>query len=185
MSKHQIQPGCGEWADWRGTRRPNLSHESRLSGADEDSEKPFPSSTDYEQDWQPYPVDTLLKELTIHDIKNAIPQNLKIATYCLYTCLCYAQPQKIPTIAEVAAVLIFPTMPRQKASPVYCGIIALPLRALAVIKTRTPRPWNWCWSSFGSAGLCNLAILIHFGISPDNPCGVFVVQLLIVANATT
>ena len=31
MSKHQIQPGYGEWVAWRGTGRPNLSPETKFS----------------------------------------------------------------------------------------------------------------------------------------------------------
>ena len=32
VSKHRIQHGCGEWAGWRGTGRPNLSRETKLPG---------------------------------------------------------------------------------------------------------------------------------------------------------
>ena len=38
VSKHQIQPGCGEWAGWRGTGQPNLTRETKLSGANGDRE---------------------------------------------------------------------------------------------------------------------------------------------------
>ena len=39
VSKHQIQPGCGKSVSWRGTRRPNLSHEKiNFSSVDEDRE---------------------------------------------------------------------------------------------------------------------------------------------------
>ena len=38
MSKHQIQPVCGEWAGWRGTGRSNPSLEAKFSGANGDSE---------------------------------------------------------------------------------------------------------------------------------------------------
>ena len=39
VSKHRIQTECcGEWASWRGTRRPNPSREAKLSCADEDRE---------------------------------------------------------------------------------------------------------------------------------------------------
>ena len=37
--------------------RPNLSRETRFSGAYEDRKKRLPCSADHEQDWQPYPVD--------------------------------------------------------------------------------------------------------------------------------
>ena len=33
VSKHQIQPECGELAGWRGKGRPNLSGEIKFSGA--------------------------------------------------------------------------------------------------------------------------------------------------------
>ena len=32
-SKDQFQPECGEWTGWRGTGRPNLFRETKLSGA--------------------------------------------------------------------------------------------------------------------------------------------------------
>ena len=38
ISKHQIQPGCGERAGWRGTGRPNLTRDTKLSGANGDRE---------------------------------------------------------------------------------------------------------------------------------------------------
>ena len=38
VSKHQIQPGCGERAGSRGTGRPNLTRETKLSGANGDRE---------------------------------------------------------------------------------------------------------------------------------------------------
>ena len=38
--------------------RPNLSRETKFSGADGDEEIIPPDSADDEQDWQPYPVDT-------------------------------------------------------------------------------------------------------------------------------
>ena len=38
MSKHQIQPECGEWADLRGTRWRNLSSQNEFSGANGDRE---------------------------------------------------------------------------------------------------------------------------------------------------
>jgi len=59
VSKHQIQPGCGERVDWRGTGRPNLTRETKLSGGNNDRENSvfFPCSADNKQDWQSYPVD--------------------------------------------------------------------------------------------------------------------------------
>ena len=38
MSKHQVQSGCGEEADWCGTGRPSPSRETKLSGANGDSD---------------------------------------------------------------------------------------------------------------------------------------------------
>ena len=38
MSKHQVQPEYGERAGWRGTGRPNLSRETKFSGANGDRE---------------------------------------------------------------------------------------------------------------------------------------------------
>ena len=46
VSKHQIQPECGERAGLRGTGRPNLSYETRGQGHIN-----FPCSADHEQDW--------------------------------------------------------------------------------------------------------------------------------------
>ena len=57
VSKHQIQPGCGEWAGWGWTGPPNLTRETKLSGAKGDRKFRFPCSADHEQDWQTYPVD--------------------------------------------------------------------------------------------------------------------------------
>ena len=37
-SKHQIQPECGECAGCRGTGRPNMSRETKFSGANGDRE---------------------------------------------------------------------------------------------------------------------------------------------------
>ena len=56
VSMHQIQPGCGEWAGWRGTGRPNLTRETKLSGERGQRKFRFPLSADHEQDWQTYPV---------------------------------------------------------------------------------------------------------------------------------
>ena len=58
MSKHHIQPECGEYAGWRGAGRPNPSREAKFSGAngDRDIYIYFPCSADHGQDWQPYPV---------------------------------------------------------------------------------------------------------------------------------
>ena len=56
VSKHQIQPERGEWAGWHETGRPNLSHETNLSGAN-GSKEIFPCSADHGQDWQAHPVD--------------------------------------------------------------------------------------------------------------------------------
>ena len=60
MSKYQIQPECGERAGWRGTGRPNLSRETKFSGANEDKEIPgmyFPCLADHERGWPPSTVD--------------------------------------------------------------------------------------------------------------------------------
>ena len=38
VSKHQIQPECGERAGWRGTSRPNPSRETKFPGANGDRE---------------------------------------------------------------------------------------------------------------------------------------------------
>ena len=38
VSKHQIQPGCGDWAGWRGTGQANIARETKLSGANGDRE---------------------------------------------------------------------------------------------------------------------------------------------------
>ena len=54
VSKHQIQPEWGEWADWHETGRPNLSHELKSSGVNGNKEI-FPCSADHGQDWQAYP----------------------------------------------------------------------------------------------------------------------------------
>ena len=55
VRKHQIQQGYGERAHLRGTGRPNLSRETKFSGANGARENfSFPCSADHEQDWQPY-----------------------------------------------------------------------------------------------------------------------------------
>ena len=54
VSKHQIQPECGEWAGWHETGQPNLSHETKSSGVHGNKEI-FPCSADHGQDWQAYP----------------------------------------------------------------------------------------------------------------------------------
>ena len=36
MSKHHIQPECGEYAGWRGAGRPNPSREAKFSGTNGD-----------------------------------------------------------------------------------------------------------------------------------------------------
>ena len=41
VSKHQVQPECGELAGWRKTRRPNPSRETKFSGANGDREISF------------------------------------------------------------------------------------------------------------------------------------------------
>ena len=46
VSKHQIQPECGEWAGWHETGRPNLSRETEFSGVNGDKEI-FPWSADH------------------------------------------------------------------------------------------------------------------------------------------
>ena len=58
MSKHQIQPECGEWAAGLGTRRPNLSRETKVLGANGDWKKThiYSCLADHEQDWRLYPV---------------------------------------------------------------------------------------------------------------------------------
>ena len=67
LSKHRIQPYCGERAGRRGTGRPNLSREPKFSGANGDRENNiFPCLTDHEQDWQPYPVGTYSVESADH-----------------------------------------------------------------------------------------------------------------------
>ena len=38
VSKHQIQPECGEWAGWHGTGRLSPSRETKISGANGDRE---------------------------------------------------------------------------------------------------------------------------------------------------
>ena len=59
VSKHQIQPECGEWTGRRGTGRRTVSCETQFSCANGDREIfIFPCSADDEQDWQPYPVDS-------------------------------------------------------------------------------------------------------------------------------
>ena len=48
VSKHQIQPGCGEGTGGRGTGRPNPSRETKFSGANGDREMfifPFQPTT--------------------------------------------------------------------------------------------------------------------------------------------
>ena len=40
-SRHQIQPECGERADWRGTGLPNLFRETEFSGANGNREIPI------------------------------------------------------------------------------------------------------------------------------------------------
>ena len=39
VSKHQIQPECGEYAGWHETGRPNLSHETKFSGVNGNKKK--------------------------------------------------------------------------------------------------------------------------------------------------
>ena len=77
VSKHQIQPECGdEQADagrdgWTRLARPNSRARTGTG------EYYFPCSADHEQDWQPYPVDPYSAiEMTIHTY---------IQTYILYT----------------------------------------------------------------------------------------------------
>ena len=46
---------------------PNLSRETKFSGANGDGRKnSFPCSADHEQDWQPYPVDSDYAESADH-----------------------------------------------------------------------------------------------------------------------
>ena len=60
VSKHQIQPECGERAGYRGTGLPNLSRETISREEREQGKVHFLFSADGEQDWQPYPVDSYL-----------------------------------------------------------------------------------------------------------------------------
>ena len=57
---HQIQPEYGDEQADEGTGRPNLSRETKFSGANVRGQENviFPCSADHEQDWQPYPVDS-------------------------------------------------------------------------------------------------------------------------------
>ena len=51
MSKHQIQPECGECAGGRGKGQPNPSRETKFSGANGGRENiHFPCAADHEQD---------------------------------------------------------------------------------------------------------------------------------------
>ena len=56
VSKHQIQPECGEWAGWHETGRPNLSRETEFSGVNGDKEN-FPWSADHVNRIGNLPVD--------------------------------------------------------------------------------------------------------------------------------
>ena len=56
VSKHQIQPECGEWAGWHETGRPNLSRETKFSGVNGDKEM-FSWSADHVNRIGNLPVD--------------------------------------------------------------------------------------------------------------------------------
>ena len=59
VSKHHIQPECGEWAGWRGTVRLNPSCEAKFSGANEDRENViFHVHTTTSRIGNLYPVDS-------------------------------------------------------------------------------------------------------------------------------
>ena len=72
VSKHKIQPGCGEWAGWRGARQPSMSRETKFSGASGDRE-----IADREKDWQqPYPVDPFSATSNAHTCIQPLMENL-------------------------------------------------------------------------------------------------------------
>ena len=74
VSKHYIQAKCGECAGWRKMRRPNLSRQTKFSGANGEREKCiFLSSAKNEQDWQPYPVDPYYAESADHAYPDRTP----------------------------------------------------------------------------------------------------------------
>ena len=56
VSKHQIQPECGEWAGRHETGRPNRSRKTKFSGVNGDKEI-FPCSADHVNRIGSLPVD--------------------------------------------------------------------------------------------------------------------------------
>ena len=70
VSKHQIQPECGEFSRLKrdGTAEP-VSRDQILRRERGQGNIHFPCPADHEQDWQPYPVDSysvLCDVITIH-----------------------------------------------------------------------------------------------------------------------
>ena len=64
-----------------GRDRPNLSRETKFSGANGDEEIKSFRSAHHEQDWQPYPVDPYpASTMTIHTVHNRKQNNARGCT---------------------------------------------------------------------------------------------------------
>ena len=66
VSKHRIQPECGEGAGWRGTGQPNPARETKCSGANEDRETSFFLFSWPRAGLATYPVDPYYAESADH-----------------------------------------------------------------------------------------------------------------------
>ena len=91
VSKHHIQPECGERAGWRWTGRPNPYRENKLSEARTGTwSNYFPCSANHEKDWEPCPVDPY--SAIIRDDHLRIPNN--ILCHQIMHCLHYRRASK-------------------------------------------------------------------------------------------